>query len=176
MCQLSIATFGTTCPWVTMNLETEKMIEINQIKPTSIPHTSDELRPAKNHLTVKAAAQRLRKSMSTVYRIDRKNGPFRFVIDGRRVFIDAESFAAYLAGIGGIPVDDGREVSECLQPAQEPAELAGAPSVNGAMETESASAATPTPPVPASSSEGQRDLIIRQRKWACGVLYQQLFA
>jgi hypothetical protein len=160
-----------------MNLETKKMIEINTTKPTSIPHTSDGPRPEGTQLTVKAAAQRLRKSPSTVYRIDRKNGPFRFVIDGHRVFIDAESFAAYLSGIDGIRGDDGREVSECLQPAQEPAEQAGVPSANGAMEkTKSTSAATPTFPVPASGSEGQRELIIRQRQWACGVLYHQLLA
>ena len=154
------------------------MIEINQIESNAVLHTSKGPDAGQDLISVKEAASRLRVSPSTVYRINRKNGPFRFVIDGRRVFIHAESFAAYLAGIC-IPADDGREVSECLRTSQELAELAelaGAPSVNGAMETESASAATPTPPVPASGSEGQRDLIIRQRQWACGVFYQQLLA
>jgi excisionase family DNA binding protein len=47
-------------------------------------------------ISVTEAAQRLGVSRSTVYRIDRKNGPFRFVADGRRIFIDLTSFEAHL--------------------------------------------------------------------------------
>jgi len=114
-----------------MNLETKKMIEINTTKPTSI-HT-----PATGHdregtqLTVKAAAQRLRNHRQRCNRIDRKNGPFRFVIDGHRVFHRRRVVCCLLSGIDGIRGDDGREVSECLQPAQEPAEQAGGTVRNG---------------------------------------------
>jgi excisionase family DNA binding protein len=47
-------------------------------------------------INVTEAAQRLGVSKSTVYRIVRKNGPFRFVADGRRIFIDRTSFEAHL--------------------------------------------------------------------------------
>lgn len=47
-------------------------------------------------ISVREAAHRLGVSLSTVYRVDRRNGPFRFVPSGRRIFIDAVSFERYL--------------------------------------------------------------------------------
>jgi excisionase family DNA binding protein len=47
-------------------------------------------------ISVKEAAQRLGVSKSTVYRIDRKNGPFRFVNDGRRIFIELASLENHM--------------------------------------------------------------------------------
>ena len=53
-----------------------------------------------NLITVKDAARRLGASRTTVYRIDRNDGPFRFVVDGRRIFIESASFESFLANTG----------------------------------------------------------------------------
>jgi excisionase family DNA binding protein len=48
-------------------------------------------------ITVKQAAQRLGVSPSTVYRMRRRSGKFRFVVRGWRVFVDAEDLERFLA-------------------------------------------------------------------------------
>jgi hypothetical protein len=161
MCQLIIPTFGTTSPWVTMDQEI-KMIGIDTTKLTSIPHTSNQPRPERIHLTVKAAAQRLRKSLSTVYRIDRKNGPFRFVIDGRRVFIDADSLESYLDSIEGIHADDGGQEIECVPSPLHQLTQVISPSPNSVREIKTPTVATPIVPLPPLKAGGQRELVMNQ--------------
>jgi hypothetical protein len=58
-------------------------------------------------IRVGQAVPRLGVSKSTVYRINRKLGPFRFVLDGRRIFIGQASFESHLADIRGMRADDG---------------------------------------------------------------------
>jgi excisionase family DNA binding protein len=53
-------------------------------------------------ISVAEAARRLGVSKSTIYRFDRKNGPFRFVADRRRIFIDLASFEIHLTSTPGI--------------------------------------------------------------------------
>ena len=48
-------------------------------------------------LSVAEAALALAVSRTTVYRIDRENGPFRIVKQGRRVFVDRCTFNQHLA-------------------------------------------------------------------------------
>jgi|GEM_PF-4541925 len=46
-------------------------------------------------ICVKEAAHRLGVSKSTIYRFDRVNGPFRFIIEGRRIYVDLNSFDVF---------------------------------------------------------------------------------
>ena len=46
-------------------------------------------------ICVKEAAHWLGVSKSTVYRLDRVHGPFRFVVVGRRIYVDLHSFDIY---------------------------------------------------------------------------------
>ena len=70
-------------------------------------------------ITVKDAARRLGVSKSTVYRFDRSHGCLRFVIDGRRVFIEEASFETYLANAnrrkGGIDLPADEFPPDCPQ-------------------------------------------------------------
>jgi excisionase family DNA binding protein len=79
-------------------------------------------------MSVREAAQRLGVSKSTVYRIDRKNGPFRFVTDGRRIFIDLGSLENHM-GVAAVgepepPLQaDGGQTLCPQEPEAEGAEL-----------------------------------------------------
>lgn len=67
---------------------------------TRVLHSDGSQGSQPNLITVKDAARRLGASRTTVYRIDRNDGPFRFVVDGRRIFIENASFEAFLANTG----------------------------------------------------------------------------
>jgi hypothetical protein len=47
-------------------------------------------------ITIKNAAQQLGISLSTAYRFNREEGPLKFILNGRRIFIDRVSFDSYL--------------------------------------------------------------------------------
>ena len=132
------------------------------------PAGSECSRP--NLITVKDAARRLGVSKNTVYRFDRNNGPFRIVVDGRRIFIEKVSFEAYMANIGptetesdltadDVPVDCPQEE----QPEQTDFRTDDMP----------VEASGPTPPCdvrsPVSSS-GQREYIL-PRQYVPGLLW-----
>jgi len=75
-------------------------------------------------VSIKEAAQRLRVSRSTAYRIDRINGPFRFVTSGRRIFIDLKSFDDYLGAntpseAVPIPEPEKRQSHMDIEPARD---------------------------------------------------------
>jgi hypothetical protein len=50
--------------------------------------------------SVKEAAARIERSASTVYRLRRKPGPIRFVVEGRRIYVETDSLDQYLARRG----------------------------------------------------------------------------
>jgi hypothetical protein len=47
--------------------------------------------------SVKEAARRMQKNPSTIYRMRRRPGPLRFVLDGRRIYIELESLETFLS-------------------------------------------------------------------------------
>jgi hypothetical protein len=50
--------------------------------------------------SVKIAAARIERSASTVYRMRRKPGPVRFVVEGRRIYVETHTLDEYLARRG----------------------------------------------------------------------------
>jgi excisionase family DNA binding protein len=135
--------------------------------------TSKEIQGAQpNRLTAKEAAHRLGVSLSTIYRIDREHGPFRFVLDGRRIFIDQASLELHLANIRGVHADDGAHAVASFPPCPRPAtEVQTQPQIAEPM-IETFETMTPQASLPASGSGGQRDLIMRARSGPCIITYQ----
>lgn len=95
---------------------------------TDVELTNAPLRAQTPLLSIREAARKLGKSTSTVYRLDRVGGPFRFVLEGRRVFIDAESFEAYRMNTYensvAIAIEDNLKVAPTedtgMEPPQQP--------------------------------------------------------
>ena len=126
-----------------------------------------------NLITVKDAARRLGVSRSAVYRIDRNDGPFRFVVDGRRIFIENASFETFLANTGrnGTEPDTAADDVTCDCPQEEQPERT--PSQVDAMPVEPPRP-SPFRDVPHTlSSTGQRENIL-PRRHAAGFLYCQM--
>jgi len=142
----------------------------SQGNSTRVLHSDDSQCSKPNLITVKDAARRLGVSKSTVYRFDRDNGPLRFVVDGRPILIENDSFETYLANIHrpetepGSPEDEG--LCDCPQEEQPDR-------TTPIMGEKPLEASTDTPPcdVPRPiSSSGQRDHIV-PRSYAPGLLY-----
>lgn len=115
-----------------------------------------------SRITVKEAALRLCVSKSTAYRIDRTNGPFRFIVEGRRIFIDSASFESHLANIRGIRADDCPLQVESVLPCHEPAEGPEMQSQIDELQVNTVATAIPSGSLPDSRSGGQRELTMRQ--------------
>ena len=65
--------------------------------------------------SVKDAASRIRKSTSTVYRMRNKSGSIRFVVKGRRVYVEIESLEAFVDAAQ-------KNCEESCEPRPEPAD------------------------------------------------------
>lgn len=138
---------------------------------TPIPtHAFDQGASAEKTLcTVKETAFRIQKSTSTVYRMRSHPGQLRFILDGHRIYVEAESLEALLStnapaedcvetpsASGGGCVDD---VAVGRNPEVEPGLAGGNPS--------NESPANPD----AIGRSGQRDLIILPRERPLLILY-----
>jgi hypothetical protein len=118
--------------------------------------------PTKPKLSIREAATKLNQSLSTVYRIDRRSGPFRFILEGRRIFVDAESFDMYLK----------RSTMSCDRQSTEQFTVAPEDPVTSADQVVTAQHHTVTSSANDSvESCGQRDLIIRPKSAAVFIYY-----
>jgi hypothetical protein len=112
-------------------------------------------------MSVKEAADRLGVPRWKVYRIDRKKGPFRFVLEGRRVFIDVASFELHLRNIAGICANDCPALAENVEQVQQPVKVLDTQPLVDRQQPASLDAPMPRmPPLP-SRGGGQREHIMR---------------
>ena len=140
--------------------------ESTQQNSTYVPDATCTLGATQTNITVKEAARRLGISRSSAYRIDRHGGPFRFIIDGRRIFIDQASLESHIASITGAGAIKIPNHAESKQPLpQSVGEPCNQPQVDEPPCAPSETL-TPTASLPVSRSEGQRGLIMRQRRQA----------
>lgn len=141
---------------------------------TRVLHSDGSQGSQPNLITVKDAARRLGVSKSTVYRFDREDGPFRFIVNGRPIFIENDSFETYLANTGRNRAELDTAADDVLpegpqedQPEQSDPRMGEMPSM----------ASTPTPPVDVArsiSSSGQRENILPRRDALAMFFYQSL--
>ena len=106
---------------------------------------TDVVEVPEGYITVAEAARCLQRSTSTIYRMDRANGPVTFLIRGRRVFVHAASLGSYIE-----QRRNGSEGPSSRDP-KAPNVLA---TTNGAT-----SGVHHVQPAIVSSGRGQRDLI-----------------
>jgi len=149
-------------------------------------------------INVREAAKQLQISTSTVYRLDRVNGPLRFISAKRPITIDQGSVEASLAKTKGIGSEPGVQADNapCLLPASAEVEHvafdacvipvaesrvgeSGQPMSQGQTHPQIAKPMIQTfeiakakASLPASGSCGQRELIMRPRSGPCIVTYQ----
>jgi hypothetical protein len=109
--------------------------------------------------SVKEAAARIERSASTVYRLRRTPGPIRFVVSGRRIYIETDSLDEYIAGHESTDaVCNTRATGLALtQPVPKDPIGANALQQNSVVESEDHQAT----PLRSETSCGQRDLLIR---------------
>jgi hypothetical protein len=123
--------------------------------------------------TVKEAASRAGKSISRLYKMDRQYGPFRFVLRGRRVFVDVDSFELYLSNLDGLAPESGTVPSAAGKSIEETASIA----LNGVFgESTNPNAQDIQAPTKFQESIpvgrfGQRELIIRRSDRVSVVAY-----
>ena len=123
-------------------------------------------------ITVRQAAQRLGRSNSTVYRIDRNHGPFRFGRDGRMIFVELDSFETYLATIVKNHSSTGTNSEQNIRSGQdlETATDTQSPICDPRIEAFEMNA--PKESLPISASAGQRELFMRASPTFCVITYQ----
>jgi hypothetical protein len=152
-----------------MILEAELKTDPDRTESEISAQTSAAGNPQCALISVKEAAQRLGVSRSKAYRIDRKNGPFRFVIEGRRIFIDLASFETHVNRESDPqpPLQTCDERSLCFQEGtagrtdpEKREVLAAAPQASPSSQS-----ASPLP------SCGQRDLIMPEPNRPFIVMY-----
>lgn len=113
-------------------------------------------------LSVKAVAFHLGVSRSTVYRIDRLDGPFRFIIDGRRIFVDAASFEIYLSNAGTLQLSENPVSAEIVPTEYQLADIVEAmPLISSRVVGPPEVARQSATSLPEGSA-GQRELMMRQ--------------
>jgi excisionase family DNA binding protein len=122
-------------------------------------------------ISVKEAAQRLGVSRSTVYRIDREIGPFRFIVDGRRIFIDEESLESHIANDICNRTDDGLPKVGSVVPCQQPAKKSDAQSETDELQLTAPEMAKLNASLSTSTRQGQRDLIMREHRHSFAFFY-----
>jgi excisionase family DNA binding protein len=122
-------------------------------------------------ITVREAAQRLAVSRSTVYRIDRETGPFRFVVDGRRIFIDQASLESHIANSRRNRSNDGPLKVESVLPCQQPANESETRSETDQLQLTAPEMATLNASLSTSTRQGQRELIMREHRQSCAFFY-----
>ena len=83
-------------------MERAMKTESSQTHLRNKPVAGDAQRVGPKTMSVKEAADRLGVSRWKVYRIPRKGGPFRFILEGHRVLIDVDSFELHLRNVAGI--------------------------------------------------------------------------
>jgi hypothetical protein len=154
-----------------MILENDMTTKLGKINSKSILNAAAAQSTRSTVITAKQAAQRLGVSRSTIYRVDRVRGPFQFIIDGRRIFIDLTSFASHLADIRGIRADDDPLRVESMVQYQHPANEPKAEPQTDELQIESSKTAISGASLPASDGGGQRDLIMREPTGPCVVCY-----
>jgi len=130
--------------------------EVDSPVSTHLPQTADTT----SHISVGDAATRLGVSRSKLYRMDRVNGPLRFIRDGWRLYIELSSLQSLLGegryAIG--PTDTSGEPRTFVDFAHPPNTLARL------------AAEVPTPSVVGQPS-GQRDLVIIPRVPRLAIFY-----
>jgi excisionase family DNA binding protein len=122
-------------------------------------------------ITVKEAAQKLGVSRSTVYRVDRENGPFRFVVDGRWIFIEQESFESHIANSRGNRADEGLLKIDSALPCQQPANESETQSETDEPQLTAPEMATLNASLSTSTRQGQRELIMREHRHSFAFFY-----
>ena len=122
-------------------------------------------------VTVKEAAQRLGVSRSKVYRIDREIGPFRFVVDGRWIFIDQASLESHIANSRDSRTDDGLPRAGSVLPCHQPGTESDSQSEIDEPRFSATETATPSASLPTSCRGGQRELIMREHPQPFVVFY-----
>jgi hypothetical protein len=144
-----------------MNLERAMKTESSQTHLRNKPDAADAQRVDPTTMSVKEAADRLGVPCWKVYRMDRKEGPFRFVLEGRRVFIDVTSFELHLRNVAGICANDCLALAENVEPVQQPVKVLDTQLLVDRQQPASPDAPMPrTSPLP-SRGGGQREHIMR---------------
>lgn len=117
----------------------------------------------KPRCSVKAAAARIERSATTVYRLRRKLGPVRFVVSGRRIYVETDSLDEYIARRGS--TEAACDARPTAQASTEP-DTQGPISANIVCESPVAEPehAQPTP-LRSETTCGQRDLMIPERRY-----------
>jgi hypothetical protein len=164
--------FGKRCQSPKMGVEINMAKQPFQGNSTRILHPAASHRSQPNLITVKDAARRLGVSKSTVYRIDRNDGPFRFVVDSRRIFIESASFETFLANTGRNGTESELTANDVSIDSIQGEQPERTPSQIDAMPVEPPRP-SPFRDVPHTiSSSGQRENIL-PRSHAVGFLYYQ---
>jgi excisionase family DNA binding protein len=124
---------------------------------------ADDARIALGSLVdVKNAARLLGVSKSTIYRMDRKHGLFRFVSEGRRIFIDAASFELHMAQTRVVHKEAEPQNFEDPVHCQQEEKSASERLQQIEMQAEVPNTTQLITPAPPSRSGGQRGLIFRE--------------
>jgi len=105
-------TFGSPSSGGKMILEEEMESNPHLASPCANKSISRVEAHDGRRIGVQEAARRLGVSKSTIYRIARTDGPFRFQTDGWRVFIDLTSFEAYLSKKGAVGAPPNKQANE----------------------------------------------------------------
>ncbi len=151
-----------------------KEILVQTVSKTEVLITETQIQQS-SRLSVRQAAQRLAVSKSKVYRMDREHGPFRFVLDGRRIFIDAPSFELHLANIRGIHAEDDPPRAEGMRQFLQLANEPKAEPQTAEPQIESVKTVVPVASLPESTAGGQRELTMRAPSGPCFVCYPGFF-
>jgi excisionase family DNA binding protein len=154
-----------------MALEIEMTTEPSGTSSRSIYNMADALSARLQLITVKEAAQRLGVSRFKVYRIDRKTGPFRFVVDGRRIFIDQASLETHIGNCRGNRSHNGLLEVGGVLPCQQPANDSETQSETDEVRLTAPEMATLNASPSTSTRQGQRELIMRDHPRSFVVFY-----
>ncbi len=135
------------------------------------PSAGIEKRRPASSLTVREAALRLGKSLSYVYRLNREHGPFRFILERRRIYIDAASFEDYMTNVQATEQSSvtAKKPENLNQPDTPPKPMEESPS----KQLTKIVSTGPSPQEPAAPQtwSGQRELVIRPSRQAIVVVY-----
>ena len=141
---------------------------------TRVLHSDGSQGSQPNLITVKDAARRLGVSKSTVYRFDREDGPFRFIVNGRPIFIENDSFETYLANTGRNRAEPDTAADDVPPDCPQEEQPERTDSRTDAMPVDPPRP-SPFRDVPhAISSSGQRENILPRRNVAGFLYYQTL--
>ena len=143
---------------------------------TCVQHSDEPQCSQPNLITVKDAARRLGVSKSTVYRFDRDNGPLRFVVDGRPILIENDSFETYLANIRRCETELGSPADEAPRDCPQEEQPERTNSQMGEIRLEAPTHILPSDAPRPTSSSGQREDILPRRQALAMFCYQSFLS